>query len=457
MILSSVFLRMITTPSSVLRISSLARRAFVLALAVVASSGASYGAVRENTMTGIFSPDIRTLTVGIEGDILAPPVLTLGSSDRLVIGFDALKEERDYLRYSIYHCDADWRMSDLVDAEVFDGFNYADVEQYEFSRATAVHYVHYTITLPNDAFTFRLSGNYLLQVYPEDNPDDILLQARFMVSEGVASVGGEVTSRTDREFNGSLQQLSLSVDLNRYPVRDIYNDLKINVSQNGRVDNVVRVSHPSRVAGSRAVYEHIPSLIFPAGNEYRRMETVQMTYPGMGVESIDYHAPYYHHILTAAEPRHSRSYLYDSTQHGRFFVREYNSSESDIEADYSVVHFTLAMLPVPDMDIYIDGDLTYRHFDDSSRMRYDTESGVYHKAMLLKQGAYNYQFLALPRQKDGRKNPPLNNGVAQPALTSEVEGDFYQTVNEYFVTVYYRAPGERYDRLLGYTLLFSGR
>ena len=116
------------------------------------------------------------------------------------------------------------------------------------------------------------------------------------------------------------------------------------------------------------------------------------------------------------------------------------------------------MLPVPDMDIYIDGDLTYRHFDDNSRMRYDTEAGVYHKAMLLKQGAYNYQFLALPRQTDKRPDTgKINNGVAAAALTSQVEGDFYQTVNEYLAAVYYRAPGERYDRLLGYTLLFSGR
>lgn len=432
-------------------------RIFFSLAAVIAACLCCVGKTSENTMTGIFNADFRTLTVGVEGEPLAPPVLTLGSSDRLVIGFDALREERDYLRYSILHCDADWHVSDVVDAEVFDGFNYADVEQYQFSRGTAVHYVHYTITLPNEAFEFRLSGNYLVQVYPEENPDDILLQARFMVSEGVAAVGGEVTSRTDREFNGALQQLSLSVDLNRYPVRDIYNDLKVIVSQNGRVDNVAQVEHPSRVAGSRAIYEHQPQLIFTGGNEYRRMETVQMTYPGMGVETVDYHNPYYHHILTPAEPRHSRNYLYDSTQHGRFFVREYNSSESDTEADYSVVHFTLRMLPVPDMDIYVDGDLTYRHFDDSSRMRYDTEAGAYHKAMLLKQGAYNYQFLAMPRRPDPRNRPALNNGVDAQALTSEVEGDFYQTVNEYFVAVYYRAPGERYDRLLGYTLLFSGR
>lgn len=399
-----------------------------------------------NTMTGIFNEDFRTLTTEVDGNRLAPPVITLDGSQTLTIGFDALREERDYLRYSIYHCDANWRLSDVVDTEVFDGFNYADVTDYRFSRGTDVHYIHYTITVPNEEFRFRLSGNYLLRVYPENEPEDILLQVRFMVSEGAVNITGDVTSRTDKDYNGQHQQLNLEVDLNRYPVRDMFNDLIVTVTQNGRVDNRVTVTHPARVNGNSAIYEHIPSLIFNAGNEYRRMETVQLTYPGMGVEEIDYHDPYYHHILALAEPRHAKPYYFDSTQHGRFFIREYNSQESDTEADYSVVHFTLKMLPLLDADVYIDGDLTYRHFDDTSKMRYDDEAGVYHKAMLLKQGAYNYQYVALP-----------HSGKSTAARTADVEGDFYQTVNEYQVAVYYRVPGERFDRLLGFTMLYSGK
>lgn len=430
----------------------------IFTAAILILSTASLYAAEDNTMTGIFNPAFRTLTVAVDGDRLAPPIITLGSSDRLTISFDHIAEEREYLRYSIYHCDADWRLSNLIDSEVFDGFNYADVEDYAFSRGTSTHYVHYTITLPDKEFRFTLSGNYLLRVFPEDAPDDILLQVRFMVSQGAVNVRGDVTSRTDIDFNDSHQQLELDIDLNHYAVRDPFNDLRIVVTQNGRADNPVMVTHPSRISGNHAIYEHQNALIFPAGNEYRRMETVQMTYPGMGVGQIDFHHPYYHHLLNTDTPRHSKNYLYDSTQHGRFFIREYNSSESDTEADYSVVHFTLDMLPLPDKDVYLDGDFTYRHFDEGSRMRYDAESGLYHKEMLLKQGAYNYQYLTLPRDAAaGSTRPLFANRVDAPAFTADVEGDFYQTVNEYLVAVYYRAPGERYDRLLGYTLLFSGK
>lgn len=411
----------------------------------------------ENTSTGIFHPDFHTLTIELEGNRLAPPVITLNSTDRLTIGFDRFAEERDYLRYSIYHCDAGWRLSNVVDSEVFDGFNYADVEDYSFSRGTSTHYVHYSLTLPNTDFRFTLSGNYLLRVYPEDNPDEIILQARFMVSEGVVQVRGEVSSRTDIDYNDSHQQVDVEVDLMRFPVRDAFNDLRVVVTQNGRVDNPAVVSHPSRVKGSKIIFDHQRNLIFPAGNEYRRMETVQLTYPGMGVELIEWVNPFYHHFIAPATPRHSKNYLFDSTQHGRFFVREYNASDSNTEADYSVVHFTLAMLPIPGVDVYLDGDFTNRRFDESSRMRYDAETGTYQKVMLLKQGAYNYQFLTLPLQpQQGASQPLFNNGVDRQASTADVDGNFYQTVNEYLVAVYYRAPGERYDRLLGYTLLFSG-
>ncbi len=62
--------------------------------------------------------------------------------------------------------------------------------------------------------------------------------------------------------------------------------------------------------------------------------------------------------------------------------------------------------------------------------------------MLLKQGAYNYQYLTA-----GAKSPA--------GRTAEIEGDRYQTVNEYAVKVYTRRPGERFDRLIGYSIIPS--
>ena len=422
---------------------SVKHRLFIIA-AVVAMMWHTATASAGDTLTGIFDDSFRTLTVCVDGDRLAPPVITLGSSDRLVIGFDQLSDERQYLRYTIVHCNADWQPSDLTDSEVFDGFNYAPVEDYEMSRGTTTHYVHYTIELPNSEYQFRLSGNYLLKVYPEDDPENTLLQVRFMVNENTVAVGGTATSRTDIGFNDTYQQLEIQVDPHNYPIRDPFNDLTIVVQQNYQPATQRVLSHPFRTRQGRLFYEHTAQLIFPGGNEYRRMETVNNLYPGMGVDRIDFEPPYYHHYLKTDRERARHDYRYDQTQHGRFFVREYNSDRSDTEADYVLVDFTLDQTPLTDADILLEGDITYRKLDDSSKMNYDIATGRYSRTMLLKQGAYNYRYVTVPR--DGRDGS-LNL----------IEGDKYETCNEYSVAVYYRAPGERYDRLIGYSLIFSGR
>ena len=77
-------------------------------------------------------------------------------------------------------------------------------------------------------------------------------------------------------------------------------------------------------------------------------------------------------------------------------------------------------------------------------MQYDAGNGCYTADVLLKQGAYNYLYLWVP---DG-------TSVGQ---TGRIEGDHYETVNEYLVKVYDRPVGERYDRLVGYGVAYSGK
>ena len=55
--------------------------------------------------------------------------------------------------------------------------------------------------------------------------------------------------------------------------------------------------------------------------------------------------------------------------------------------------------------------------------------------MLLKQGWYNYEY-------------SLQDKAGAPLLSTEFEGSYYETENDYMVLVYYRGPGDRYDRLI---------
>lgn len=395
-------------------------------------------------VTRSFSDRFRTLRTEVEGRDLFPPVIDLNTREHITISFDEMTEEASYLQYSLIHCNADWRPSDLSELEYLDGFNTNLIEDFEFSMATFAHYVHYSLTLPNDDVQFKVSGNYVLLVYPENEPDNILLQVCFSVYENNILVAPDVTSRTDIDYNREHQQVSVTLNANNYRIQNPYNELKVSVTQNGRRDREVIVNRPLRVQGSQIVYEHDRNLIFEAGNEFRRFEMVSTRYAGLGVEKIFHFEPYYHVVLGTSEPRAETSYLYDKTQNGRFVIRQSGANDSDTEADYFVVHFTLDTPPMTGGKIYIDGEMTNHLYSPHNEMVYNPQTGKYEKTLLLKQGSYNYQYLFLP---DG----------ASSASAAPIEGNYYETINEYLVKVYHRAQGERYDRLIGIGMTYSGR
>lgn len=395
-----------------------------------------------DTMDGIFNEHVKTVRIAVDGDYFAPPVAIMGTGSQLNVSFDHISDDREFLRYRVVRCDADWRPSTISENQWLDGFNESQIENYDYSRATTVHYVHYSFDFPNEDINPSLSGNYLIEVYPEDDPEDVWFARRVMLSEQCAPVSAQVTTRTDVDYNRSHQQLSVAVDTERASVSDPFNDITVMIAQNGRRDNEVALRQPLRMSGTTSIYEHRDPLIFEAGNEYRRMEVADVNYPGMGVEEIAWAEPYYHFKLFTDAPRAGESYVYDSTQHGRYFIRQYNADDSDLDADYVVVHFSLDMPEQPGLMVFLDGDFTSRRFDPESIMNYNPATGLYEKVLLLKQGAYNYQYLTvLPGGRRG--------------FTAPVEGDNYQTSNEYLIKVYSRGPLDRTDRLIGVTQIDS--
>lgn len=410
----------------------------------------------EDTATRIFAPSFRTLKISNPDNFMAPPVIRMNSSDRLVITFDEIAEDNRYLQYRLIHCNYDWQPSRLVESEYVDGFNIADISDFAFSENTFVHFVNYRIEIPEPGMQPLVSGNYLLQVFDSEQTDETLLQVRFMVSEDSAIIKGYASGRTDMGHNAEWQQLDVAVTLPELRGANPYQDIILTMVQNGSDLSYRSLTRPQRVEGSTLIYQHFPELVFPAGNEYRRFESVSNGFAGLNVDSLHYGGSNYHVWLKKDMPRALRSYEYDSTQHGRFVVREYNATDSDLGADYITVNFMLDLPEQRGMDIYVDGEMTHNRFDTSNRMIYDPASRCYRLAMPLKQGAYNYRYLAFPHNYNPQSisgRPYNSNGQLNP--TSIVEGNKYETSNEYWTGVYFRPHGARADRLIGFTTLYK--
>lgn len=388
----------------------------------------------------IFKTNVQTLSVSNPDNFMSPPVLRIGSHDRININFDLIGDQHEYLKYRLIHCNADWQPSRLLESEYLGGFNEVAIEDFAYSANTYIHYINYNISLPDPQLPILASGNYFLQVFPENDPDDIWLQARFSVSEELTPIRGGMTTKTDKGVNSDFQQLFFSVEGSNLSNINPYQDLIVVITQNNRPETTRVISHPLRVQGNNIIFEHSPELLFEAGNEYRRFETVRTDYPGMHVEAVDFNNNIWNAYLLPDQARKHREYSYDNTQHGRFKVDEYNSSEPDLAADYVMVHFSLDPGERQYGEIYVDGDFTNHQFSQSNLMKYNWEDGLYHTSIPLKQGSYNYQYVTIP----------TNGGIPSPA---HIEGNKYETNNEYLIQIFLDAPGTRANRLVGTSLI----
>jgi len=381
-----------------------------------------------------FSPRLRTLQVRIGGEWGVPPVLILGSNNYVQISFDDLQGNYERYTYSITHCNADWTQSDLVQSEYMTGFNDNRIENYEPSMNTEMNYNHYTLNLPNNENRLLVSGNYIVKIF-EDGEDAPVAQACFSIIEPHVSIDVDITANTDIDYYDKNQQLNFAINYSGYQVMNPVNEFKSTVLQNRRWDTHVNVNTPTSMQINRIIFGHNRNLIFPAGNEYRRFEILDEYVPTMHVDHMEYQDPYYHATIMLDEQR--INYLYDVDQDGQYYVRNADDVENDTESDYFMTHFTLQMPQIPGGELYLNGDLTNNQYSEEAKMQYNIIDHQYECIIPLKQGSYNYQYLFV---RDGES-------IGQ---TAQAEGNFHQTENEYWVYVYHRPFGLRYDKLVGF-------
>lgn len=384
--------------------------------------------------TGAFSDKIKTLLVHPANQWNGSPIAALNSADGIIISFDAMEAAPGAYTYTVTHCNADWTPSQLIESEFMTGFQNRYVNVYNSSFNTTMNYVNYRIAFPNDDIRLKVSGNYAVQIFPEYD-DMPVLCACFSLVEQKSNIFMQVTSQTDRGMNNFYQQVNFTLTYGN-EVKTPMQDLKVFVRQNNRTDNEAVLVKPLRIQGNQLVYEHIPALIFEAGNEYRNFEMTTRQHNGLNIEAIRYYSPYYHALLYPDPVRAGRSYSYYEDINGKVFIRTLSGTNADTEADYYFVHFFLPCKNPCSETVYILSEAFNNLLDERSKMDYNPQEGGYEKTVLLKEGYYNYLYVT-------RKND------RQSGSTAFLEGNYYQTENEYRVLVYFRRFGDKYDQLTG--------
>ena len=139
--------------------------------------------------------------------------------------------------------------------------------------------------------------------------------------------------------------------------------------------------------------------------------------------------------LITDEPNSNRPYFEQFDLNGKFIVNKDNSFSPKNESEYVNVKFSLQKNNRNlNEKIFIFGQLTNWLIDQNFLLKYNENSKNFETELLLKQGYYNYQYVTL------KNNLPS---------TEEVEGNYYETNNEYTIYVFHKNPWSRYERLVG--------
>jgi len=386
----------------------------------------------------VLSPRIASLQVTAGDDWQSIPIITLGQETPIVISFDDLTHEYHRYSYRLEHCEADWTISDqLFDSDFCIGFSSGNtIDDFEQSTGVNQLYTHYQLQIPNRKCQLKMSGNYRLTVYDEQNDNTEMFKAYFMVVEPTMHVGLNMTTNTDADINGRHQQLEMRLNYGGTKVTEPTTQIKSVVLQNGRWDNAVVNSQPQYDMGDGLQWSHDRDFIFNGGNEYRKFEMLDVTHTTMGLESISWDGKMYHAFIWTDEPR--PSYVYDEDADGAFALRNSDNIENDTQSEYIMTHFRLKS-PRLSGDVYLNAAWTNDRFLPQYKMQWNDDTQQYEAELWLKQGYYSYQYLLM--QPDGGVTPVPS------------EGNFYQTQNSYQALIYYKGNGERADRLVAYGAL----
>lgn len=396
-----------------------------------------YGSISIRYEDYVYRKNIKTVLLHDETYELSKAILNLDSQEKLILSFDDLDADLKNYSYTLIHCNSNWDPSDLMPAEYMDGFQENTINDYHYSFNTIQKYTHYNTVFPNETMRITKSGNYILKVFVDGNPENIVITKRFMVYQNKIIIQAKVSAASiiaDRNYK---QEIDFTIKHSGYEIKNPYGDLKVVLTQNSRWDNAITTLKPLFVKDDELVYDYDEDNVFQGGNEFRNFDIKSIRYHSERIYSVKTDSSGNQVELYTDEKRSFKRYYTNPDINGKYLIKIQEGNNSEVEADYCFVHF---FLPYDDAltngNLYVFGAFNDWKCTRENLLHYNEKHFGYECTLYLKQGYYNYEYVFLA---DGAT-------VADETL---VEGTHYDTENDYTIFVYHRQNGTFYDQLIG--------
>ena len=391
-------------------------------------------ATAQEVQTEVTPPyNIKTVSF-VQGGSNVVPIFELGATFELQFD-DLFGNEANYY-FEITHCDYNWKPTGIPKTDYILGFDNQRITDYSNSFNTLQLYSHYRLPFPNQFTTqLRISGNYMLKILNEDR--EVVFSRKFILYEERCTVAAQVKRSRNLSNIDYKQNLDFSITSNDIVFQNPLQNVKTLLIQNGNFNTTIKNVPPQYTLANELVYKYDGETQFWAGNEFLYFENKDIRVASNNVAKIGANSDIYNSYLYTSPARANHIYTVNQDVNGNFVVKNINASNNAVEADYAWVYFSLSAPTFRlDKDIYITGMFNNYSLSPEYKMDYNAEKGIYEKAVMIKQGFTNFQYTVA----DKKGTIDYENAI---------DGNFYQTENEYTILVYYRESTDRYQKVIG--------
>ncbi|MDI9308667.1 MAG: DUF5103 domain-containing protein [Limnohabitans sp.] len=361
------------------------------------------------------------------------PFFNLG--DQFQLNFDDLYGNEEDYYFEIQHCNYNWTPSDLSKNEFLNGIDGQRIQDYENSFNTLQTYSHYRLDFPNKFCQLTKSGNYILTILNKNK--EIVFTKKFVIYESLAEVGMLVKRARNIQDIRLKQNLELTIKSTSLLFQNPVQNIKVILFQNGKWNDAIVNIKPQFTIGNDLIFRYNTETQFYGGNEYLFFDNKDIRIPANSIYKVESNSGLYNTKLYSNNARKNTAYTFFPDINGNYQPRNFRAQNNDVECDYTWVYFTLFTTEATaDSSIYVTGMFNNNQLSSENKMDYNAEKGIFEKAILIKQGFVNYNYTLLT--SDGKIDSK-----------NAIDGNFWETENIYNALVYYRANGERYDRVIG--------
>lgn len=405
--------------------------------AVNGQSDSSNGEIKSMLYADVaYNSTIKTIQLHESAWEYAPAMIQLNTEQTLTLEFDDLEADLKTLNYTVIHCNSDWTPTDLSPNEYLQGFTDDYIREYNYSVNSIQKYTHYRLTFPNSNIRMTKSGNYIIKVYQDNDPEKLILTRRFLVYEVLIGINAIIKQATNVDDRFYKQEIDFTIQHNNYPLSNPF-DLKVVLMQNNRWDNISYKLKPLYIKGDVLEYDYDTENVFNGGNEFRFFDTRTIRLNTERVANVEFKNKEYHVTLHNDEKRSYKRYSFYQDLNGKFAIKNQEGTDDDIQSEYTFVHFFINTNgPLNGGNVFVFGALSNWSCTNENRMTYNPNKLGYECVLYLKQGYYNYEYVFVD-EKDKIVDETI------------IEGTRFETENEYAIFAYYRPIGLRYDQLIG--------